>query len=178
MGTQFDALGHQGHALKMADGSIQFVYSNGFTEEDLTGANGGVGGLQALGVEHVKPIITRGMLIDIAAYKGVPALDSLYEVSLADVRGALARQNISEDSSTTSSSSRKGSTCSRTWSCAIWRATACTNSCSSARRCASRGRPDRPCGRSPFAERRAGGGYRTEQGVGFQAAPSGSFLNA
>jgi hypothetical protein len=31
MGTQFDALGHQGHAVKMADGSLQFVYYNGFT---------------------------------------------------------------------------------------------------------------------------------------------------
>ena len=27
-----------------------------------------IGGLEALGVEHVKPIITRGILIDIAGY--------------------------------------------------------------------------------------------------------------
>ena len=98
MGTQFDALGHQGQAVKMADGSIQNVYYNGFTEGDLTGANRGLGGLEALGVEHVKPIITRGILHDIAGYKGVAVLDSRYEVTLADVRGALARENIREDS--------------------------------------------------------------------------------
>lgn len=98
MGTQFDALGHQGQTVKMADGSLQFAFYNGFTEEELTGATGGAGGLQALGVEHVKPIITRGILVDIAGYKGVPVLGSRYEVTLADVRGALTRQNIREDS--------------------------------------------------------------------------------
>lgn len=98
MGTQFDALGHQGQSVKMADGSVQNVYYNGFTEEDLTGANRGMGGLEALGVEHVKPIFTRGILIDIAAYKGVAVLDSRYEVTLADVQGALARENIREES--------------------------------------------------------------------------------
>ena len=98
MGTQFDALGHMGEAVKMADGSLQFVYYNGFTEDELTGTNRGLGGLEALGVEQVKPIITRGILLDIAGQKGVPVLDSRYEVTVADVRGALARQNIREDS--------------------------------------------------------------------------------
>jgi kynurenine formamidase len=98
MGTQFDALGHQGTAVKMADGSVQWVFYNGFTENDLTGANGGAGGLRALGVEQAKPIITRGILVDVAGFKGVPVLDSRYEVTLADVRGALARQNIAERS--------------------------------------------------------------------------------
>ena len=97
MGTQFDAFGHQGKVVRMADGTLKNVYYNGFTQEDLTGRNRGVGGLEALGVEHVKPIITRGILIDIAGYKNVPALDSRYEVTLADVRGALARQGIRED---------------------------------------------------------------------------------
>jgi kynurenine formamidase len=64
----------------------------------MIGTNRGVGGLQALGGEHVKPIITRGILIDIAAFKGVPVLDSRYEVTLADVRGALAKQGVREDS--------------------------------------------------------------------------------
>ena len=98
MGTQFDALGHQGEALKMADGSVKMLYYNGVTEAELTGANGGLGGLQALGVEHVKPIITRGILVDVAGYKNVPVLGSRYEVTLADVRGALAKQGIREDS--------------------------------------------------------------------------------
>ncbi len=98
MGTQFDALGHQGVAVRMGDGSLQSVFYNGITEEEMTGANQGLGGLEALGVEHVKPIITRGILIDIAGYKGVPTLAPDYEVTLADVRAALARQNMTESS--------------------------------------------------------------------------------
>ena len=96
MGTQFDAFGHQGRVVRMADGTLKNVYYNGFTQEELTGTNRGQGGLEALGVEHVKPIITRGILIDIAGYKGVAALESRYEVTMADVRGALMKQGISE----------------------------------------------------------------------------------
>lgn len=98
MGTQYDGFGHQGRVTRMADGTLKNVYYNGFTQEDLTGRNRGIGGLEALGVEHVKPIITRGILIDIAAYKGVATLESRYEVTLADVRGALAKQGIKEES--------------------------------------------------------------------------------
>jgi Putative cyclase len=53
-------------------------------------------GLAKLGVEQVKPIITRGILIDVAGYKAVETLPSGYEVTLADVRGALARQQMRE----------------------------------------------------------------------------------
>ena len=98
MGTQFDALGHQGTVARMADGSLKTLYYNGFTEEELTGGNGGLGGLEALGVEQVKPIITRGILVDVAGYKNVPVLGNRYEVTVADVRGALAKQGIREDS--------------------------------------------------------------------------------
>ena len=98
MGTQFDALGHMSENVKMADGSFKAVFYNGFTEEELTGRNRGLGGLEALGVENVKPIVTRGILINVAGYKGVPTLDSRYEVSMADVRGALARQKMTEAS--------------------------------------------------------------------------------
>ena len=97
MGTQYDGFGHQGRVVRMADGTLKNVYYNGFTQEDLTGRNRGQGGLEALGVEQVKPIITRGILIDVAGFKGVPVLDSRYEVTMADVRGALAKQGIRED---------------------------------------------------------------------------------
>jgi kynurenine formamidase len=96
MGTQFDALGHQGRKVDMADGSSQAVFYNGFTEQDLTGKNRGQGGLEALGIEHMKPFITRGVLIDVAGYKNVASLPAGYEVTLADVRAALARQGMSE----------------------------------------------------------------------------------
>ncbi len=98
MGTQFDALSHQGPTLRMADGSIQPVFYNGFTENDLTGTNRGLGGVEALGVEHMKPFITRGILIDIAGYKGVDVLGPRDMVTMADVRGALERQGMSETS--------------------------------------------------------------------------------
>src|SRR5262245_64660920 len=96
MGTQYDAFGHQGKTVRMADGSLKNVYYNGFSQDDLTGKNRGVGGLEALGVEHVKPIVTRGILINIRGSKGVPVLESRYEVTLADVRGALAKQAMNE----------------------------------------------------------------------------------
>ena len=72
--------------------------TNGFPEEELTDGNRGFGGSEALGAEQAKPILTRGILIDIAGYKGVPTLDSRYEVTVSDVQGALAKQKISEAS--------------------------------------------------------------------------------
>ncbi len=94
IGTQFDALGHTGMTMKMADGSEKDVFYNGFTRDEV---NAGAYGLQALGVEKVPPIITRGILIDIAAYKGIPILDNEYEVTMADVLGALELQGMNEE---------------------------------------------------------------------------------
>lgn len=92
VGTQFDGPGHIGMKVTMADGSVEDVYYNGFTGGEMYGPYG----LRALGVENVKPILTRGILIDLAGYKGLPNLPARYEVTLADVRGALARQGLSE----------------------------------------------------------------------------------
>ena len=98
MGTQFDALSHQGRHVRMADGSVEAVFYNGFTDTELMGRTNGLGGVAALGVEQMKPYITRGLLIDIAGFKQVPTLPAAYEVTMADVRGALARQHLSETS--------------------------------------------------------------------------------
>ena len=98
MGTQFDALSHQGRYVRMADGSVEAVFYNGFTDTELMGRTNGLGGVAALGVEQMKPFITRGVLIDIAGFKQVPTLPAAYEVTMADVRGALARQGMSETS--------------------------------------------------------------------------------
>ena len=92
VGTQFDGPGHIGMKVTMADGSVQDVYYNGFTGAEMYSPYG----LRALGVENVKPMLTRGILIDLAGYKGLPNLPARYEVTLADVRGALARQGLSE----------------------------------------------------------------------------------
>jgi hypothetical protein len=92
VGTQFDGLGHVGKRLTMADGTTTDVFYNGVPTAEMRAPYG----LTKLGVEQVKPIITRGILIDVAGFKGVDTLPSGYEVTLADVRGALARQGIQE----------------------------------------------------------------------------------
>lgn len=94
VGTQFDGLGHIGKYLRMADGSGKSVFYNGFTQEDDMR---GPYGLRKLGIEKVKPFVTRGVLIDIAGYKGVSRLPHSYEVTVADVKAALARQQIQEN---------------------------------------------------------------------------------
>ena len=80
VGTQFDGLGHVG---------IGDVFYNGNRERDFAKADG----LTKLGVENVGALATRGVLIDVAAYKGQPMLAGGYEITRADVEGALKRQN-------------------------------------------------------------------------------------
>jgi kynurenine formamidase len=92
VGTQFDGPGHVGTRMKMADGSEQDVFYNGYTREEMHDPYG----LLKLGIENVKPIVTRGILIDVVGYKDVDVLESAYEVTVSDVRGALARQGMSE----------------------------------------------------------------------------------
>ncbi len=94
VGTQFDGPGHIGALIKYGDGTTKGVYYNGFTQEEVVHPDG----LLHLGVQNVKPIISRGIMVDIPAYKGVERLTNSYEVTLADVRGALTRQGISENS--------------------------------------------------------------------------------
>ena len=55
MGTQFDALAHQGRYVRMADGSVEAVFYNGFTDTEMMGSTNGLGGVTALGVEHMSP---------------------------------------------------------------------------------------------------------------------------
>jgi kynurenine formamidase len=81
IGTQFDGLGHFG---------IGDLFYNGNNRQEFAQADG----LTKLGIENVGPLITRGVLIDIAGYKGVPQLEPSYEVTAADVRGAMQRQNL------------------------------------------------------------------------------------
>ncbi|HEY5623036.1 MAG TPA: cyclase family protein [Gammaproteobacteria bacterium] len=95
-GTQFDGLGHQAGNVEMEDGSFQSVFYNGFTADELLGQNRGRYGLEALGMETMKPFITRGVLIDVAGYKG-ETLSAAYEVTMDDVRGTLEWQGMSED---------------------------------------------------------------------------------
>jgi kynurenine formamidase len=81
IGTQFDGLGHLG---------IGDLHYNGNRRSEFATAEG----LIRLGIEHVGPIVTRGVLLDVAGYKGVDRLDAQYVITAADVGGALARQGV------------------------------------------------------------------------------------
>jgi len=82
VGTQFDGLGHIG---------IGDLFYNGNRERDFAKAEG----LTKLGIENVGALATRGVLIDVAAFKGQAMLAGGYEVTRADLEGALKRQNVS-----------------------------------------------------------------------------------
>jgi len=93
IGTQMDGLGHVGRRMKMADGTTTDVYYNGFTADEMVDPYE----LQRIGVENVKPIVTRGLLIDLAGYKGVDYLPESYVITLSDVLGAMEKQEISQE---------------------------------------------------------------------------------
>jgi kynurenine formamidase len=79
VGTQFDGLGHIG---------VGGLFYNGNDRADFSKADG----LTKLGIENVGALTTRGVLLDVPALKGVPQLERGYEITVADVRAALARQ--------------------------------------------------------------------------------------
>jgi hypothetical protein len=92
VGTQFDGPGHVGKMMTMADSTTGPVFYNGFTAAEMKSPYG----LLKLGIENVKPIITRGILIDLAAYKGVNTLPEKYPITVADVVSALAKEGLKE----------------------------------------------------------------------------------
>jgi kynurenine formamidase len=79
IGTQFDGLGHIG---------IGDLFYNGNDRREFAVGDG----LTKLGVENVGALVARGVLVDVAAFKGVAQLQSGYEITLADLSGALERQ--------------------------------------------------------------------------------------
>jgi kynurenine formamidase len=92
VGTQFDGFAHQIYGGE---------YYNCFTQDDLeTGDSGGeltAGGRQGfakLGVENAPDMMTRGVLIDIAALKNVDILPGNYKITPEDLQQALAREKV------------------------------------------------------------------------------------
>ena len=81
VGTQFDTYSHQ------MIGSSMY---NCFTLEETATRTG----FSKLGVEQVGALMTRGVLLDIAALKGVPMLAETYEITPQDLQAALARQKL------------------------------------------------------------------------------------
>ncbi len=84
VGTQFDGLGHIGIGDK---------FYNGIPAKEIFG----VTGMKKLGIEHIKPFFTKGVLIDMVLFKGAP-MDGGQEITVADIEGALKKQGMSADS--------------------------------------------------------------------------------
>ena len=81
VGTQFDAFPHQtiGDSLYNCFDMNEVMTRSGFTR---------------LGVENVGTLMTRGVLIDVAALKGVDMLPDRYEITVDDLQQALERQGV------------------------------------------------------------------------------------
>lgn len=82
VGTQFDGLGHVG---------INGRFFNCNDARDFVRAEG----LRRLGVENVGSFFTRGVLIDVAGYKGVASLEKGYEITVDDLKGSLEKEGVS-----------------------------------------------------------------------------------
>lgn len=80
-GTHIDALNHFG---------LHGAIWNGFTADDHLGDRG----WKKAGVEAFPPIVARGVLIDVAAFKGVRLLPDGYRITAGDLQGALRRQRV------------------------------------------------------------------------------------
>ena len=81
VGTQFDTFSHQ------MIGSSMY---NCVTLDDAATRTG----FSKLGVEQVGALMTRGVLLDIAALKGVPTLAESYQITPQDLQQALAAQKL------------------------------------------------------------------------------------
>src|SRR5687768_3032341 len=82
VGTQLDGLGH----ITLGDDNHWY---NGYQESKW----GGNWGVRKCDATTIPPIITRGVLIDVAALRGKgKALPANYEITAADLQGALEKQ--------------------------------------------------------------------------------------
>jgi kynurenine formamidase len=81
VGTQFDGFAHQtiGNGLYNCFKVDEVSTRTGFTK---------------LGIQNVGALVTRGVMIDIAALKGVEMLADGYEITVQDLQQALAKQNL------------------------------------------------------------------------------------
>ena len=81
VGTQFDGFTHQtiGDDLYNCFDQNEVMTRSGFTR---------------LGIENVGTLMTRGVLIDVAALKGVAVLPESYEITVDDLQQALDRQQV------------------------------------------------------------------------------------
>lgn len=81
VGTQFDGFAHQ---------SIAGSHYNCVSTDSIASRTG----FGKLGIEQVGFLMTRGVMIDVAAYKGVSMLNEGVEITASDLEGALAKQGM------------------------------------------------------------------------------------
>jgi kynurenine formamidase len=81
VGTQFDGFSHQ---------TIGNSLYNCFKLDEVSTRTG----FSRLGIEKVGALMTRGVLVDVAALKGVEMLQDSYEITVADLQQALQKQNL------------------------------------------------------------------------------------
>lgn len=81
VGTQIDSLAHAGKQGTFYNGNraIDFVRSTGVTK---------------LGIDGIPPIVTRGVLIDIARYRGVARLEAGEVIDAKELRAAAEAQGV------------------------------------------------------------------------------------
>ncbi len=81
IGTQIDGLGHVG---------INFHHYNGVHADDIYAADG----LRKFSIHNVPPIVTRGVMLDMAGFYGVDVIEPGTAFNKAELDGAAARQGI------------------------------------------------------------------------------------
>ena len=86
IGTQFDALGHIG--IRGDDGVDRWYNGRALGQGPNTY------GLTENGVEKLGPCITRGVLLDIAALKGVQSMKKGEVITVADIEAAIKKAGI------------------------------------------------------------------------------------
>lgn len=79
VGTQFDGFAHQSHEDSLY---------NCIKISEIAGRSG----FSKLGIHLVGTIMSRGVMIDVAGYKGVATLPDTYEITVEDLEGALKKQ--------------------------------------------------------------------------------------
>ena len=85
-GTHIDQLNHVGELQENGE----FLVYNGIRNLDIIDSFG----TKKLGIEHMPPLIGRGVLIDVAGYKGVDYLPIGYSISPQELDDTLLSQNV------------------------------------------------------------------------------------
>jgi kynurenine formamidase len=92
IGSVEDVLSFGSHAVTHID-ALSHIYAedkiyNGFSKDEATT----LGGAGRCGIEKAGPMITRGLLVDVAGHQGVACLEPGHVVSAAELEAAMAAQ--------------------------------------------------------------------------------------